>query len=115
MAENKTLFQKIADREIPADIVYEDEHCLVIRDINPQAPVHLLVIPRKPIPSLDALTEEDAPLVGHLFVVAQRVAAQEGLSGGYRTVFNNGPDALQTVPHLHLHLIGGRRLRWPPG
>lgn len=114
MAE-KTLFQKIADREIPADIVYEDDRCLAFRDINPQAPTHLLVVPRKPIPTLDDLTEEDAPLVGHLFLVAQKVAAQEGLHDGYRTVFNCKTRGGQEVYHLHLHLLGGRQMTWPPG
>lgn len=114
MAE-KTLFQKIMDGEIPADVVYEDDSCIAIRDINPQAPTHILIIPRKPIPSLDDVTEEDAPLVGHLFVVARSIAAEEGLDGGYRTVFNTGGDAGQSVPHLHLHLLGGRELAWPPG
>lgn len=111
----KTLFQRIADREVPADIVHEDDRCIAIRDINPQAPTHLLIIPRKPIPSLDALTEDDAALVGHLFVVARALAKEEGLQGGYRTVFNCGPDAGQSVDHIHLHLIGGRKLSWPPG
>ncbi|RMF61940.1 MAG: histidine triad nucleotide-binding protein [Bacteroidetes bacterium] len=115
MGENKTLFQRIADKEIPADIVYEDDRCVAFRDINPQAPVHILIVPRKPIPDLDALEAEDEPLVGHLFLVAKQVAANEGLTRGYRTVFNNGPDAMQTVPHLHLHLLGGRRFGWPPG
>jgi histidine triad (HIT) family protein len=115
LVSEKTLFQKIMDREEPGDILYEDELCVVLRDINPQAPTHVLVIPRKPIPSLDALTEEDGPLVGHLFLVAQRVAADKGLTDGYRTVFNNGPDAHQTVAHVHLHLLGGRRMSWPPG
>ena len=113
--EDKTLFQKIADREIPADIVYDDDHCVAFRDISPQAPSHLLIIPRKPIKSIDDLTPEDAPLMGHLFVVAKKVAAQEGLVNGYRTVINNGADGLQTVFHLHIHLIGGRKLGWPPG
>ncbi|HYE58636.1 MAG TPA: histidine triad nucleotide-binding protein [Rhodothermales bacterium] len=111
----KTLFQKIADREIPAHIVYEDDHCVAFRDIQPQAPVHVLIVPRTPIPSLDALKEDDASLVGHLFVVARKIAAREGLTDGYRTVFNCGPDAGQSVDHLHLHLLGGRRLSWPPG
>jgi len=111
----KTLFQKIADGEIPADLVHEDEHCIAFRDINPQAPTHILIVPRKLIPSLDDLEASDAGLIGHLFVVARQVAAAEGLTNGYRTVFNNGPDALQSVPHLHLHLMGGRRLGWPPG
>jgi histidine triad (HIT) family protein len=111
----KTLFQKIADREIPASLVHEDELCIALRDINPQAPTHILIVPRRPIASLDDLTENDAGLVGHLFVVARDLAAREGLTGGYRTVFNCGPDAGQSVDHIHLHLIGGRRLGWPPG
>jgi histidine triad (HIT) family protein len=111
----KTLFQKIMDREEPGDILYEDDQCVALRDINPQAPTHVLIVPRKPIPTLDALTEDDEALVGHLFLIAQKVAAEEGLSDGYRTVFNNGPDARQTVDHIHLHLIGGREMSWPPG
>ena len=112
---DKTLFQRIADREIPADIVYEDDQCLAFRDINPQAPTHILVVPLKPIPTLNDLTPEDERLVGHLFVVAQKLAKQEGLTKGYRTVFNCGDDAGQTVYHIHLHLLGGRSLAWPPG
>ncbi len=112
---DKTLFQKIMDRETPGDIIYEDDRCVALRDINPQAPTHVLVVPRKPIPSLDNLSEEDEPLVGHLFTVARKIASDEGLSGGYRTVINNGPDANQTIDHIHLHLIGGRRMSWPPG
>ena len=111
----KTLFQKIMDREEPGDILYEDDRCVALRDINPQAPTHVLIVPRKPISTLDALTEDDEALVGHLFLIAQKVAAEEGLSDGYRTVFNNGPDARQTVDHIHLHLIGGREMSWPPG
>ena len=111
----KTLFQKIMHREEPGDILYEDDLCVALRDINPQAPTHVLVVPRKPIPSLDDLTEEEETLMGHLFLVAQRVAADEGLTDGYRTVFNNGPDAHQTVAHVHLHLLGGRKMSWPPG
>ena len=114
MAE-KTLFQKIADREIPATIVYEDALCVAFRDIDPKAPTHILVVPRKPIPSLNDLTEDDEQLVGHLHVVAAQLAKKEGLSGGYRTVFNCGPDAGQSVDHIHLHLLGGRYLAWPPG
>ncbi len=114
MAE-KTLFQKIADREIPADIVYEDEQCMAFRDITPQAPTHLLIVPRKPIANVAAIEEEDAPLIGHLFVVARKMAEQEGLVRGFRTVFNTGSDGGQSVDHLHLHLLGGRPLRWPPG
>ena len=115
MAEKKTLFQKIMDGEEPGEILYEDDRCVALRDINPQAPTHVLIVPRKPIPDLDALTEEDEPVVGHLFLVAQKVAAEEGLTSGYRTVFNNGSDARQTVAHIHLHLIGGRTMSWPPG
>lgn len=115
MMPEKTLFQKIADREIPAALVHEDEHCIAFRDINPQAPTHVLIVPRKPIPSLNDLTEGDAALVGHLFVVARLLAERERLTGGYRTVFNCGPDAGQSVDHIHLHLLGGRHLAWPPG
>lgn len=114
-SNEKTLFQRIADREIPARFAHEDETCFAIHDINPQAPIHLLIIPRKPIPSLDDLVEADAAIIGHLFLVAQRLAAAEGLSGGYRTVFNCGELGQQTVPHLHLHLLGGRQMSWPPG
>ena len=115
LVAEKTLFQKIMDREEPGDILYEDDRCVALRDINPQAPTHVLIVPRKPIPTLDALTEDDEALVGHLFLIAQKVAAEEGLSDGYRTVFNNGPEARQTVDHIHLHLIGGREMSWPPG
>ena len=115
LVAEKTLFQRIMDREEPGDILYEDDRCVALRDINPQAPTHVLIVPRKPIPTLDALTEDDEPLVGHLFLVAQKIAAEEGLADGYRTVFNNGPDARQTVDHIHLHLIGGREMSWPPG
>lgn len=111
----KTLFQKIADREIPADLVHEDDRCIAFRDIHPMAPTHILVVPRKPIPTLDDLAEDDEALVGHLFLVAQRLAAQEGLTGGYRTVINCGRDGGQSVYHIHLHLLGGRKLSWPPG
>lgn len=113
--EEKTLFQKIADREIPADIVFEDDLCFAFRDINPKAPTHILVVPRKPIPSLDHLEKEDEQLVGHLFIVAGKLAAEEGLSRGYRTVFNCGEEGGQEVFHLHLHLLGGRQMGWPPG
>ncbi len=111
----KTLFQKIADREIPSKMVYEDERCFAIEDINPQAPVHILVIPKRVIARLSAATDSDAGTLGHLLVVAGKVAAERGLSGGFRTVINSGPDAGETVPHLHVHLIGGRKLAWPPG
>ena len=111
---SKTLFQKIADGEIPADIVYEDDRVIAFRDINPQAPTHLLIVPRKPIPRADAIEEEDEALVGHLFTVARTVAGEEGLSD-YRLVMNNGEGAGQSVFHIHLHLLGGRGLQWPPG
>ena len=111
----KTLFQRIEAGEIPADIVYQDEHCFAFRDISPQAPVHILVVPRKPIPTLDDLEPGDAELVGRLFLAAKSIAAIEGLASGYRTVFNCGADASQTVFHIHLHVLGGRKLGWPPG
>lgn len=111
----KTLFQKIADREIPSKMVYEDEECFAIEDINPQAPVHILVIPKRVIARLSAASDSDAGTLGHLLVVAGKIAAERGLSGGFRTVINSGPDAGETVPHLHVHLLGGRALGWPPG
>lgn len=109
-----TLFSKIIERQIPADIVYEDEQALVFRDINPQAPVHLLVIPKKPIPKLSDAVEEDQALLGHLLLVANKVAAQEGLTD-FRLNVNNGAGASQTVFHLHIHVLGGRPFSWPPG
>lgn len=114
MAE-RTLFQKIMDGDIPADIVYEDDQCIAFYDINPQAPTHILIVPRKPIPGVDDIADEDEELIGHLFTVARDLAADEGLDTGYRTVFNCGADAGQSVDHLHLHLLGGRQLDWPPG
>jgi histidine triad (HIT) family protein len=109
MAE-KTIFKRIIDREVPAKIVYEDEHCLAFEDIHPAAPTHLIVIPKKEIASADAIQPEDEPLVGHLFVVMRAIAAKLGLSGGYRVVTNCGPDAGQVVMHLHFHLLAGREL-----
>ncbi len=109
------LFQKILDKQIPVDVVYEDDRCLAFRDINPQAPTHVLIIPRKVIPTHDDLTEADEALVGHLHVVAAKLARQFGLANGYRLVLNCRESAGQTVPHLHLHLLGGRDFRWPPG
>jgi len=108
------LFCKIARREIPAKLVYESDDCIALRDIDPKAPVHILVIPREHIPSLDAAT--DASLLGRLALVAAQIARQEGIAeSGYRTVFNTNRDAGQTVFHLHLHLLGGRSMAWPPG
>lgn len=111
----ETLFSKIIDREIPADIVYEDDLCLAFRDINPQAPVHILVIPKKPIARIADATEEDQSMLGHLLLRARQIASDEGLDDGYRLVVNNGEEAGQTVFHLHIHILGGRRMNWPPG
>ena len=110
-----TIFKRIIDGEIPADIVYEDDLCLAFTDINPQAPVHLLVIPRKEIRSLDALEDEDKALIGHLQMVIRDLARERGLDNGYRVVVNCGTDGGQTVDHLHFHLLAGRALQWPPG
>ncbi len=112
---SKTIFKHIIDREIPAKIVYEDDRCLAFEDINPQAPVHILVIPKREIASLDDLTESDAGLMGHLLLIVQKLAAQRMLAGGYRVVANCGPDAGQSVSHVHFHLLGGRAMSWPPG
>ena len=104
----RTIFSRIIDGEIPGDFVYQDEHVVAIRDIHPAAPVHILVIPRKPIPSLMDLEEGDVELAGRLLRAVRRVAEQEGLASGYRVVINTGPDGGQTVPHLHVHILGGR-------
>ncbi len=112
----KTLFEKIADKEIPAQMVYEDESCVAFRDITPVAPVHILLVPRKPLPRLDAAQPEDAELLAHLMFKVGEIARAEGLAeGGYRTVINTGADGGQTVAHLHIHIIGGRAMEWPPG
>ncbi|MGC1274701.1 MAG: histidine triad nucleotide-binding protein [Planctomycetaceae bacterium] len=111
----KTIFKKIIDGELPATIVYEDDRCLAFQDVNPQAPTHFLVIPRQEIPSLAEAAEADAGLLGHLLLVAEKVAKQEGLMNGYRVAINIGDDGGQTVPHLHVHVLGGRHLDWPPG
>jgi histidine triad (HIT) family protein len=111
-----TLFARIAAGEIPAEIVYQDDDVVAFRDVNPQAPVHVLVIPRKAIPTLNDLTPDDAALVGKLFLAAKQVAEQEGIAeSGYRTVINCNAQAGQTVFHVHLHVLGGRPMRWPPG
>jgi histidine triad (HIT) family protein len=113
-AANDTIFGRILRGEIPCDAVYADEHCLAFRDVNPQAPVHVLVIPREAIVNLVDVSEEHRELLGHLLLVAAKVARQEGLSG-WRTVINSGAEAGQTVFHLHVHVIGGRPLAWPRG
>jgi histidine triad (HIT) family protein len=113
---NKTLFQKIADREIPASLVYEDERIVAFRDIKPGAPVHVLIVPRKPIPRIAEAGAEDREVLGHMLLKAPEIAQKLGVAqSGYRLVINNGPDAGESVPHLHLHLLGGRSLSWPPG
>jgi histidine triad (HIT) family protein len=110
-----TIFKRIIDREIPADIVYEDDRCLAFRDISPQAPTHLLIIPKREIASVDDLTDADAELIAHLWMVIRDLARKMNLAGGYRVVVNNGAEAGQSVDHLHFHLLGGRPMRWPPG
>ncbi len=110
-----TLFQKIIDKEIPADIVYEDDHCLVFKDINPVAPIHLLIIPKKQIQKIADAELLDQNLLGHLFLVAGNVARDLGIEDAFRLVVNNGSGAGQTVFHLHIHLIAGREFTWPPG
>jgi histidine triad (HIT) family protein len=111
----KTLFERIIDREIPAKIEYEDERCIVIHDIQPQAPVHLLIIPKRMIARLSAATDADEAVLGHLLVVAGLMASRLGLDHGLRTVINSGPDACESVPHLHVHLLAKRQMAWPPG
>jgi len=111
----KTIFKKIIDREIPAKIVYEDDLCLAFEDINPQAPTHMIVIPKKEIASVDDLSEEDEALAGHLLLAIREIARRLGLSDGYRVVTNCGRDAGQEVMHLHFHLLAGRGFKWPPG
>lgn len=112
----KTLFQKIIDKEIPSQIVYEDDRVVAFRDINPKAPVHVLIVPRKPIPRILDAKPEDKEVLGHLLLKAAELAAELGLEEkGFRLVINNGPDAGESVPHLHCHIIGGRAMGWPPG
>jgi histidine triad (HIT) family protein len=112
----KTLFEKIIAREIPAAIVYEDDWVLAIRDINPQAPTHVLIFPKKVIPRIAEAGPEDHKVLGHILLKAAEVAEKLGLKkDGYRLVFNNGPDAGEAVPHLHCHILGGRQMNWPPG
>ncbi len=112
---SETLFSKIIRREIPADIVYEDEHCLAFRDVNPQAPVHILVIPKKPIAMVSEAVDEDQSLLGHLLQTASKIAKQEGFGDAFRLVINNGEAVGQSVFHLHVHILAGRSFSWPPG
>ena len=110
-----TIFQKIIDKELPADIVYEDDSCLAFKDINPVAPVHILIIPKKRIEKISDSNTEDKELLGHLFLVAGNIARDLGIEDAFRLVVNNGAGAQQTVFHLHIHLIAGREFNWPPG
>lgn len=110
-----TIFEKIIAQEIAADILHDDEHCIAIRDIDPQAPTHFLVIPKQVIPRIGEAGQEDQALLGHLLLVAGIVARSEGLENGFRVVINNGSEGGETVPHLHVHVLGGRQMSWPPG
>ena len=113
---SKTLFEKIIARELPASIVYEDDMVVAFRDIDPQAPTHVLIVPRKSIPRIAEATREDQQVLGHLLLKAAEVANKLGLAqSGFRLVFNNGPNAGEAVPHLHCHILGGRHMSWPPG
>jgi len=110
-----TIFKRIISKEIPANIVFEDDLCLAFHDINPQAPTHVLIIPKQEIPSLAHATDADEQLLGHLLTAARKIAEKLELTDGFRTVINSGHDAGQTVDHLHVHVLGGRSLSWPPG
>jgi histidine triad (HIT) family protein len=111
----RTLFSKIIDSELPATIVHEDDQCVAFRDINPGAPTHVLLVPRKPIPTLSDATGDDQALLGHLLLTASKLAQQLGIGDAFRLAINNGAGAGQTVFHLHLHILGGRSFKWPPG
>lgn len=116
MEIEKTLFEKIYDGEIPSTVVYKDDACICFKDIQPQAPVHLLLVPRKPIPRIGLAVEEDGEILAHLLLKAAEIARKEGIDeSGYRLVINNGKDAGEAVPHLHIHILGGRPMEWPPG
>jgi len=110
-----TIFERIIAREIPSDILHEDEHCIAIRDIDPKAPTHFLVIPKQVIPRIGEAQQEDQTVLGHLLLVAGKVARMEGVEKGFRVVINNGSEGGETVPHLHIHVLGGRQMSWPPG
>ena len=110
-----TIFQKIINREIPAEIIFEDDTCISIKDIEPQAPVHALIIPKKLIARVGEADDADEQILGHLLLAAKKIAQEQKLEQGFRIVINNGSDGGETVPHLHVHLLGGRKLTWPPG
>ncbi len=112
---SETIFNKIIRKEIPADIIYEDELCLAFKDVNPQAPIHILIIPKKSIPKVSDAVKDDHNVLGHLLLKAGEIANTLGVKDAFRLVINNGEDAGQTVFHLHIHLLAGRRLNWPPG
>lgn len=112
---SETIFSKIINREIPADIVYEDDHCLAFQDVNPQAPMHILIVPKNPIAKLADAEGSDQQLLGHLLLKASEIASQQGYGDAYRLVVNNGEKVGQTVFHLHIHILGGRPFSWPPG
>ncbi|MFC1746973.1 histidine triad nucleotide-binding protein [Candidatus Neomarinimicrobiota bacterium] len=112
---SETLFTRIINKEIPAEIIHEDEWCIAFRDVNPQAPVHFLVVPRKPVPRLQDISADDAATIGHIHSVITRLSVSEGIEDGYRVVVNNGETAGQSVFHLHFHVMGGRGFAWPPG
>ena len=109
------IFCKIASSEIPSDIVYKDDVCVAFRDVNPQAPTHILVIPREHIQSVNEINESNSGIIAHIFEVISKIAKEENLTNGYRVVSNIGEDGQQSVPHLHFHIIGGRSMQWPPG
>ncbi|XP_054842582.1 adenosine 5'-monophosphoramidase HINT2 [Eublepharis macularius] len=111
----QTVFSKILDGSIAAEVLYQDDKCMAFRDVAPKAPVHFLVIPRQPIPRISRVAESDAQLLGHLLVVASQTARAQGLSEGYRVVINDGKHGAQSIYHLHLHVLGGRQMGWPPG
>ncbi|KAK3598514.1 hypothetical protein CHS0354_001054 [Potamilus streckersoni] len=110
-----TIFGKIIRKEIPCSLIYEDDQCIAFKDISPQAPIHFLVVPKKPIIKLDEVEAEDQQLLGHLFLVVKKVAREQGLDDGYRVTINNGRHGGQSVYHLHIHVMGGRQMEWPPG
>jgi len=113
--EGPTIFDKILEGSIPCKFIHEDDKCVAFMDVAPQAPVHFLVIPRKRIAMIEEAEEGDAELLGHLLLTAKKVAAEQGLANGYRLVVNNGKDGAQSVYHLHIHVMGGRQMNWPPG